>query len=330
MKLQQSSFSGVIKELRTRKYNIFLFYGNEPALIGEYVFSIRTTLKDTHEFVKISPDDTDYLSRATNEFFTDSMFGEKKAVYIENYKKTDYRKITEILEKITKNDENIFILSQDSTLEATNSIRKIAESLPNCACIGVYAESMAVVKSQIQGLLSERKITASTEVLSLLCDIINPALIAGEVAKIETFLLSLEQKILTAQMVLQLVNQNTDSNIFELPLVIFEKDIGKSLAMIDHFYRNDEDPFPIFFGIQSYVKKLYSVQNALASGEQLEMLLKIHAIHFSQVTTFKKHIQGYNVPKLLTILESVNSMERNIRFGKEFAFNCIKSFAINL
>ncbi len=330
MKLQQSSFAGIIKEIHTRKYNTFLLYGNESALISEYVFSIRTGLKNTHEFVKISPDDTDYLSRATNELFTDSMFGEKKAVYIENYKKTDYRKITEILEKIQTTDDNIFIISQDSTLEATNSIRKLAESLPNCACVGVYAESLGVVKSQIQNLLNERKIIASTEVVTLLSEIINPALIAGEISKIETFLLNNDTKTLTQEMVLKLVSPNTDSNIFEFPLAIFEKDLGKSLAMIDNFYKNDEDPFPVFFGVQSYVKKLYAVQNAIASGEQLEMLLKIHGIHFGQVGTFKKHIQNYNLKSLLKILEEVNSMERSIRFGKEFAFNCIKNFAMNL
>jgi|GEM_PF-4598589 len=330
MKLQQSSFAGIIKELHTQKYNTFLLYGNEPALISEYVFSIRTALKNTHEFVKISPDDPNYLSQSMGELFTDSMFGEKKAVYIENYKKTDYRKITEILEKIQSTDENIFIISQDSTLEATNSIRKLAESLPHCACIGVYAESLSVMKSQIQSLLNERKIIASTEVVMLLCEIVNPSLILGEISKIETFLLNDEQKVLTKEMVLKLVNQNTDSNIFELPIVIFEKDLMKSLAMIDTFYKNDEDPFPVFFGVQSYVKKLYAVQNAIASGEQLEMLLKIHGIHFGQVPAFKKHIQNYNLKALLKILEQINSMEKNIRFGKEFAFNCIKNFAMNL
>ncbi len=331
MKLQQSSFAGTVKELQAKKqYNTFLFYGNEPALIGEYAFAIRTALKETHEFVKISPDDTDYLSRATNELFTDSMFGEKKAVYIENYKKTDYRKITEILDKIQSHDENIFILSQDSTLEATNSIRKLCESLPNCACVGVYAESVGVVKLQIQNLLKEKQITASTEVIMFLCETINPSFVTSEIAKIETFFLSETNKTLTQEIAMKLVSQSTDSNIFELPLMIFEKNLPLSLATIDSLYKNDEDPFPIFFGIQSYIKKLYSVQNAIASGEQLEMLLKIHSIHFSQVGTFKKHIGLYNLQSLNKILHSINSMERNIRFGKEFAFNCIKNFAMNL
>jgi len=336
MKVQQSSFANIIqdikqdiKKLPTKiQYNSFLFYGNEVALIAEYSFSIRTALKATHDFVKFSSDDPNYLANTSNELFTNSMFGEKKAVYIENYKKTDYRKITEILEKITAKDENILILSQDSTLEPTNSIRKIYENTSHFASIGVYGETQSTIQTQVKNLLSERKINFTHDVLTTLCEIINPALIQSEILKIETFLLNKENKTLTESIVLKLISQNNDVNVFEFPAIIFARNLQKSLSIVDKLYENDDDPFPIFFAIQSYARKLYLIQNAISNGEQLEMLLKIHGVHFSQVAIVKKHLQTYNILKLIEIITTINSMERDMRFGKEFAFNSIRRFIL--
>ena len=329
MKLQQSSFSQSIAN-KNIQHNVFLFYGSEFAIISELIFSIKTTLKTTHEFTKISQEDTDYLSKASNEFFTYSMFGEKKIVYIENYKKTDFRKINEILEKIPKENENILILSQNSTLEATNSIRKICESTPHFASIGIYGESENNIKTQIKNILNTKQIICNQEALNFFSQIINPSFISSEISKIETYFLNQNEKILTKELISKLINTSNSPDIFTIPILILEHNLPKFLHSIDTIQQEQEDPFPIFFAIQSYIKKLYLTQTSLSNGENIETLLKIHSIHFSQIETFKKHLQEYKIPQLSQIITKLNSLEAITRYSNTIAFNAIKHFAITI
>jgi DNA polymerase III delta subunit len=147
MKVQQANISQFFAELsKANGAKAVLFYGTEEALILDYVLTIKK-LKKSFIFENLDPETENYLQNLQTELMTDSMFGESKLLYIPNFKKTDGKKLTDILKNVAENSPHLVVITSISGLDASNVLRKMFETVGHFAAIGVYAETDVALKN---------------------------------------------------------------------------------------------------------------------------------------------------------------------------------------
>lgn len=311
--------------------NVVLLYGTDENLILEKVHEIKAQLKD-YIFTIIEPE-TDYISYLTNEVLTSSMFGEKKLIHLHNFRKLDGKKITDFLSRIHNDCQNVVILSHPTSIEATNSIRKMCETEKHFASVGIYPESGVAVKQVAVQILQDLKIDFEPTVPEVLSQMFagNSSTLKQELYKLSLYMLSNPQKV-TTQLVTMVINGSTQENIFDIPPLLFNKNLGKALQVIESAQVQDESPVVVFTAISLYIKKLYAIKKELSKPNaiSIEILLKKHGVFFNQVADFKKHLAMISNKNLSIILGNLNNLEIATRFSTKTAYNCIKNFAVNL
>ncbi len=333
MKITQSNFNNFVQTLAEKQHiKVILLYGNEEAIILEYTHTIKEILK-TYSFQNIDNENPNYLQELGNEMFTDSMFGENKILCIHNFRKLDGKKITDILSKIDTTCHHILILTQTTTLDANNSIRKLCETTSHFASIGIYAEGEATIKTIAKNLMESLHMHYEPNVLDILAQMFtnNSSVMKQEIHKLQTYLLSSPQ-IITQEIIRKVLDSNQQENIFEIPAYLLEKNLKKTLDILQNAQLNDIHPTMVFTGISNYIKKLYFIKKALLQPqpENIEILLKKNGIFFQQVGIVKKHLNNYSVAQIINIIEKLNTLETQTRNTTTFAYNSIKNFAVNL
>ena len=330
MKVLQSNISQFFADIsKNQSTKAVLLYGTEEALILDYVLTIKK-LKKSLVFENLDAENETYLQNLQTELTTESMFGENKLLYIHNFKKTDGKKITEILKHLTPQSGNFVVITSLSGLDTTNTVRKMFESIGHFCAIGVYAENQATLKNLAKSTLDSLKLQHTPEVPDIISQMFanNRSILKQEIYKLYTYNLN-KNHIITPQIIEQVLNEEADLNIFELQTTIFEKNTKKTLQILNNAQEKEISPIIIFATIAGYVKKLYIIKNTIAkpNSENIDILMRNHGVHFSQSANMKKHINTYSNKQIVQIISKLNTLEAQIR-NPNLAYNYIKNFAI--
>jgi DNA polymerase III delta subunit len=252
MKVQQANISQFFAELArsqgstAQSAKAVLFYGTEEALILDYVLTIKK-LKKSLIFENLDPETENYLQSLQTELMTDSMFGESKLLYIPNFKKTDGKKLTDILKNVAENSPHLVIITSISGLDASNVLRKMFETVGHFAAIGVYAETDVALKNLAKQTMESLKLQHTAEVPELLSRMFsnNRSVLKQEIYKLYTYNLSKSQ-IITPQIVHEVLSAEADLNIFQLQNTIFEKNIKQTIKLLNEAQASEMHPTVVF------------------------------------------------------------------------------------
>ena len=331
MKVTQSGITKFL-EGNASKTKVILLYGTEEALMLEQVNVIKNTLK-SYEFNGIDATSDDYLLELTNEVLTNSMFGESRILHVHNFRKLDGKKITDLLGKIDENCPHLVVLSHPTTIEATNSIRKLCEATPDFASIGIYAETDANLKETAQKIIASLGMVFEPQAIAMLVQMYhgNGSVLKHELEKLSIYLIS-EPQTVTVELLAKVLQSDTHANVFDIPSMLMDKNTKSVVEIIDNAQIHDVSPIVIFATIANYVKKMYFIKRALTmpNAESVDILLKKHAIFFQQASTFKKHLGMYNIAQITNIVSKLNTLEVQTRSSSQMAYNSIKNFAVNV
>ncbi len=333
MKITQGGLAKFLANLKFKQeHKVILLYGNEEALMLEHIHSVHKALP-SYSFMNIDAENSSYLQEVSNEMLTNSIFGESKILHLHNFRKLDGRKITDILSKIDEKSPHILLLSHPTTLEATNSIRKFCEKTSHFISIGIYAETDASLKTTAKTLMDELHLHYDENIPMIISQMFtgNSTVMKQEIFKLHTYLLSDTQTI-TPQLLVKVLQEDSHSNVFEIPVMLFDKNIKKSLTAIENAQKHDISPVIVFTSISNYIKKLYNIKKALskASPESIEMIMRKNGIFFQQADSIKRHTHKYNIQQMSQTISALNKLEIQTRNSTKFAYLCIKNFAINL
>lgn len=333
MKVTQANLHTVIKSIKEKNnINVILLYGNEEALILDFLHTLKVSLSE-YILQNIDSEGTTYLYDLNNEINTQSIFGDKKILFLHNFNKKDGKKISEILSNIEPSIQHITVISYIGSLEATNTVRKICEATPHFVATGIYAETQAFIEKTAKTILDELKMQYVPTIPQLLSTMFlsNSTVMKQEIHKLYLYLLPDLPKV-TEDIVYKVLQQDSHENIFDLPIFICEKNTNKALTILENAQSSDVNPIVVFTGISLYIKKLYFVKKALTqkNPESIEILLKKNAIFFQQESFFKKHLSKYTLTQIVSIIEKLNLLEAQTRNTVPMAYNCIKNFVVNV
>lgn len=331
MKITQNNLPQFFADLtKSQATKAVLLYGSEESLILDYVITIKKILKD-YLFETIDTEKENYLQSLQNEISTESIFGEQKLLYINNFKKTDGKKLTDILKNITQQSKHFIIISSTG-LDTTNTIRKMFETVSNFASIGIYAENDAILQSLAKYTMDTLGIQYEPSVPKTIASMFsnNRSVMKQEIYKLHTYNLNTNY-IVTEQMAKNVLNEESESNIFDLQTTIFEKDLRRTLDILNNAQEHGVHPNIIRSTLAEYVKKIYIIKRSLLlpNTENIDILLRNNGIFWQQVPIIKKHINHYNMAQVVEVLSKLNILELQIRNSTKLAYNYIQNFAIN-
>lgn len=332
MKLTQNNIPQFFTDLaKSKTTKAVLFYGGEEALILDYVMNIKDILKN-HLFETIDAESESYLQNLQNEINTESMFGEQKLLYINNFKKTDGKKLTDILKNITPENNNFIIITSLTGLDTTNIVRKMFETVGHFASIGVYAENDATLKSLAKSVMDNLGMQYEPSIPEIIARMFsnNRSIMKQEIHKLHTYNLNTNY-IITEQIAQNVLSEESESNIFDLQTTLFNKNLQHTLNILNNAQEHGIHPNIVWSSLAGYIRKIYIIKRALLlpNAESIDILIRNSGVFWQQVPTLKKHINHYSMSQVVEIISKLNTLELQIRNSTKLAYNYIQNFAIN-
>jgi len=136
----------VEKNIDLLKNNLILFYGENIGLINEFKKIIKKK-NEIYSIVRITEDNIlNNQNILFSEIYNESLFEEKKIIFIDNVSDKILNLLKEIQPKI--NNNKIYLFS--GILEKKSKLRSYAEKLKNCDIIPCYKDSEINIRNLIQ------------------------------------------------------------------------------------------------------------------------------------------------------------------------------------
>ena len=136
----------VEKNIDLLKNNLILFYGENIGLINEFK-KILKKKNETYSIVRITEDSIlNNQNILFNEIYNESLFEEKKIIFIDNVSDKILNLLKEIQPKI--NNNKIYLFS--GILEKKSKLRLFAEKLKDCDIIPCYKDNEINIRNIIQ------------------------------------------------------------------------------------------------------------------------------------------------------------------------------------
>ena len=202
-----------LNKINIKKNNYFLLYGNNKGFINQV---IKENFINKFNNNIYNYDESEVINNKSNFFdqiLNNSFFENNKLIIIS--RTTDKSKviIEEIIDK--KISDIVFVFVAD-VLEKKSKLRKFFEDNKKTICIAFYPDTNLILSKIASEFFRERKISISQSNINLIISKCNNdrGNLVNELNKIE--LLSLTNKKITTENILQLVNLNENHSIFSL------------------------------------------------------------------------------------------------------------------
>lgn len=174
----------VEKNIELLKNNLILFYGENNGLISEFKKILKKKNK-INSIIRISEDAIlNNQNIIFNEIYNESLFDEKKIIFIDNATDKILSVLKEIQPKINKNKVYLF----SGILEKRSKLRSYAEKLKDCDTIPCYKDNEINIKNLVQKELKGYS-GVSSQIINTLIE--NSGLdrvrIQNELEKIQTY-----------------------------------------------------------------------------------------------------------------------------------------------
>jgi DNA polymerase-3 subunit delta len=136
----------VEKNINLLKSNLILFYGENIGLINEFKKILKKE-NETYSIVRITEENIlNNQNILFSEIYNESLFEEKKIIFIDNVSDKILNLLKEIQPKI--NNNKIYLFS--GILEKKSKLRSYAEKLKDCDIIPCYKDSEINLRNLIQ------------------------------------------------------------------------------------------------------------------------------------------------------------------------------------
>ena len=335
MKIAPYKIDSFINSIANNK-QIFgaLIYGPESGIVtinsNKIAKSIVKNLSDPFLVSNIEQkridEDSSILS---DEFVSMSMMGGRKLIKIHNAT----NKITNNLKNIFESKNNSgkiigsnFILISAKELDNSSSLRKFAESSPHFAAIACYEDNENTIRNIIVNKFKEYNLTAENGVIDVIIDKFgkNRLIILNEIEKLALYM-GKEQNI-TLEISQKVIADISQISISEFINSFYSLEIKKSNHLLEKLIQDKVNIITIVRSLSNYLLKIYIVKNNIKSGSNIDYELRSQRIFFKQETSFKKHLDLWNIQSLKIMLEKLQELELKCKDGVNKPETLILSF----
>ena len=301
-----------VNKINIKKKNYYLLYGNNKGFINQV---IKENFINKFNNNIYNYDESDVINNKSNFFdqiLNNSFFENNKLIIIS--RTTDKSKVI-IEEIIDKKISDIVFVFVAETLEKKSKLRKFFEDDKNTICIAFYPDTNLILSKIASEFFRERKISISQSNINLIISKCNNdrGNLVNELNKIE--LLSLTNKKITTENILQLVNLNENHSIFSLVDNCLLKNQKKVIDIVNENIFGIEDCIIILKTFLSKTKKLLKLAKEFETNKNIdETISKAKPpIFWKEKEMVKNQIINWSPMKIKKLIFNLNEIELQIK-----------------
>jgi len=316
------------KKIDIKKYNFYLFYGENEGLKKEL---IDTNFKKLFENRVYKYEENSVLNNE-KEFFdtilTKSFFDSEKLIIVSGVTNKIFNIIEQILEKEIN---DVFVILIADKLEKKTKLRNTFEKEKNLICIPFYTDNFQSLIYITKDFFKKINIPVSQEILNVLVDRANGdrQSLKNEMSKIENFCRG-KNKINLDQ-ISKLSNLNEKNNMSQLVDVCLAKNNKKLLKIINENNFSKEDTILIIRTFLSKAKRLQNLNQEIQLNSNVDNVINSYKppIFWKDKDLIKQQISNYSKENIKTLLEKITKTELLIKKNYNNSINILLDFIIN-
>ena len=317
-----------ISKIDLKKYDYFLFYGNNEGLKEEVIknlFEINYPNK-IHKYEE--KEILDNKSVFFENVLTKSFFDNEKLIIINRV--TDKIRVT-IEELIEKNPTDILFILNSKNLEKKSNLRKIFEKRKTVICVPFYEDNNQTLNSIIGQFFRNKKIPISQQLINVLIERCrgDRKNLNNELAKIEGF--SLNKKNISLQEIIKLTNLADNYSASELIDHSLAKNTRKTASILNENNFSNEDNILIIRTLLAKLKRLVKIYELVDGKHNID-----HAVSSFKPPVFWKdkplvtqQMRSWGKDKLENLIYESNKIELLIKKNSSMGKNILSDFIIS-
>ena len=316
------------RKIEIKKYNFYLFYGENEGLKKEL---INNNFKKTFKNSTYNYEESLILQNQKNffdEILTKSFFETEKLIIISEIS----NKIIDIVEElIEKKIQDVYIVLLANKLDKKSKLRSLFEKDKKLICIPFYSDNYQSLFYIVDNFFKKKNIPVSQEVLNTLINRANGDRqnLQNELKKIESFLI--DKKKIILEDILKLTNMSENNNFSELVDYCLAKEEKKVLSIINENHFSSEDTILIIRTFLSKAKRLSKIYNEMKSKNNIDEVITFlkPPIFWKDKEIVKKQIRNYSEQKTRLLIKSINKAELEIKKNYNNSLNILLDFMLN-
>ena len=316
------------KKINIKKYNFYLFYGENDGLKKEIIdINFKKIFKENN----YNYEENIILQNQKNffdEILTKSFFENEKLIIISG---VSYKIIDIINQLIEKNITDIYIILVADKLDKKSKLRNFFEKEKKLICIPFYSDNYQSLFYLVDNFFKKKKVQVSQEILNIL---INRASgdrqnLKNEIAKIESFLVNKKKIVLND--ILKLTNMTDNANFSELVDCCLAKNQKKLLNIINEHNFAKEDTIIIIRTFLLKAKRLLKMNNEMKFKNSIDEVISSFKppIFWKDKELVREQLKNYSIQNTEKLIHSINDTELLIKKNYTNSINILLDFMFN-
>ena len=317
-----------ISKIDLKKYDYFLFYGNNEGLKEEVIknlFEINYPNK-IHKYEE--KEILDNKSVFFENVLTKSFFDNEKLIIINRV--TDKIRVT-IEELIEKNPTDILFILNSKNLEKKSNLRKIFEKEKTVICVPFYEDNNQTLNSIIGQFFRNKKIPISQQLINVLIERCrgDRKNLNNELAKIEGF--SLNKKNISLQEIIKLTNLADNYSASELIDHSLAKNTRKTASILNENNFSNEDNILIIRTLLAKLKRLVKIYELVDGKHNIDQAVSSFKppVFWKDKPLVTQQMRSWGKDKLENLIYESNKIELLIKKNSSMGKNILSDFIIN-
>ena len=315
-------------KIQIKKYNYYLFYGENEGLKNEIINNHFKRLFDSNIYkydeTSILQNPNDLFDKIQNKSF----FENEKLIILTGITNKFTPTINEIVEKKLK---DIFIILIADKLDKKSKLRLLFEENNTFVCVPFCADNYQSLFYIIDNFFKKNKIKVSQEIINILINRANGnrRILNNEIKKIESFIINKKQ--IKQEDILKLTNMGENNTFSELADNCLAKNEKKILDIINDNNFSTEDTIIIIRTLLAKAKRLLNINDIINSKNNVEDALKVvkPPVFWKDVDLVKKQIKNYTLRGTQKLIDNINETELLIKKNHNNSINILLDFIIS-
>jgi DNA polymerase-3 subunit delta len=317
-----------ISKIDLKKYDYFLFYGNNEGLKEEVIknlFEINYPNK-IHKYEE--KEILDNKSVFFENVLTKSFFDNEKLIIINRV--TDKIRVT-IEELIEKNPTDILFILNSKNLEKKSNLRKFFEERKTVICVPFYEDNNQTLNSIISQFFRNKKIPISQQLINVLIERCrgDRKNLNNELVKIEGF--SLNKKNISLQEIIKLTNLADNYSASELIDHSLAKNTRKTATILNENNFSNEDNILIIRTLLAKLKRLVKIYELVDGKHNIDQAVSSFKppVFWKDKPLVTQQMRSWGKDKLENLIYESNKIELLIKKNSSIGKNILSDFIIN-
>ncbi len=301
-----------LQKINIIKNNYFLLYGSNKGFINQV---IKENFVNKYNDNIYNYDESEIINNKSNFFdqiLNNSFFENDKLFIISRTTDKSKNIIEEIIDK--KINDVVFVFVAEA-LEKKSKLRKFFEDNKKTICIAFYPDTNLILNKIASTFFRDKKILISQSNINLIISKCNNdrGNLLNELNKIE--LLSLTNKKITTENILQLVNLNENHSIFSLIDHCLLKNQKNVIDIVNENNFGIEDCIIILKTFLSKTKKLLTLAKEFETNKNIdETISKAKPpIFWKEKEMVKNQIINWSPMKIKKLIFNISEIELQIK-----------------